>query len=342
LPDSLSAAAGSKSPAVTAAAVVAIIGSLLVFLLAALGLLGVALQGIVPNPNVTPAGSPAAGYLGVAIIAACGGWGLASGIGLLRYRDWARTSTLVWSGITLVFGSIVFLATLTIKIPVPPNAPPQTTLLARLFIALFFGLPAAVAIWWLILFSQKSIRQLFDALSAPPKGPLDESGFPITAPRTRIPVPIAVVAWVHIGSGVLALFFWHFHQSRLLLLGHIFRGPTAAAMTVAFCVVAFVGGVGLLRRRLWAFWLTVCYESFVIVSGTISLLSPERLVLRKEITASYELKPRHVILPDQFFDAIAFLTLLMSAAFLVILLYYRPSPLAHDSNTSTGSGTWGD
>ncbi len=113
-------------------------------------------------------------------------------------------------------------------------------------------------------------------------------------------------------------------------------------MTVAFCVVAFVGGVGLLRRRLWAFWLTVCYESFVIVSGTISLLSPERLVLRKEITASYELKPRHVILPDQFFDAIAFLTLLMSAAFLVILLYYRPSPLAHDSNTSTGSGTWGD
>ncbi|MGA2418909.1 MAG: hypothetical protein ABSG69_02400 [Candidatus Acidiferrum sp.] len=283
---------------------------------------------------MTPAGSRAAGYLGVAIIAACGDWGLASGIGLFRYRNWARISTLVWSAITLVFGSIAFLVTLTIRIPVPPSAPPQTASLARFFIALFFGLPGALAIWWLILFSQKSIRQLFAALPAPPKGPLDESGFPATAPRSsQVPVPIAVVAWIYVASSVLALFFWHFHESRLLLLGHIFRGPIAAAMTVAFCAVAFLGGVGLLRRRLWALWLMLGYQLFGVVSGTFSLLSPERIILRKEITASYELRPQHVVLPDQFFDAMAILTLLLSAAIVVILLYYRPRPITDDANT---------
>ncbi len=268
------------------------------------------------------------------MIAACGGWGLASGIGLLRYRNWARISTLVWSGITLVFGSLVFLVTLAIKIPVSPNAPPQTASLARLFIALLFGLPDAVAIWWLILFSQKSIRLMFAASPASPTGPLDESGFPATAPRTQIPVPVAVVAWILIGSSVLSLFFLRFQQSRLLVMGHIFRGPATAAVTVAFCAVCFVGGVGLLRRKPWAFWLVLCYQLFAVVNGTASLLSPERSVLIKEITASRRLKTQHFVLTDQFFDAILILTLLISAAFLFILLYYRPRPLADDAITS--------
>ena len=268
------------------------------------------------------------------MIAACGGWGFASGIGLFRYRSWARTSTLAWSGITLVFGSLVFLAMLAIKIPLPPKAPPQTASLARLFIALFFGFPNAVAIWWLILFSRTSIRRLFDASPAPPNGPLDQSGFPVTAPRAHIPVPVAVVAWVLIGSSVFSLFFLHFQQSRLLLMGHIFRGPATAAVTVALCAVCFVGGVGLLRSKLWGFWLVVCYQVFVVVNGTASLLSPDRHVLIREITASRELKSPHFVLTDQFFDAIIILTLLISAAFLFILLYYRPRPLVDDANTS--------
>jgi hypothetical protein len=317
--------------------VVAIIGSLLVFLFAALGLLGVALQQTVPSSNVTSGQSRAAGYLGVLIIAACGSWGFASGIGLFRYRDWARISALVWSGITLVVGTLAFLVTLTIKVPVAPNAPPGTAALARLLIALFFGLPGVVAVWWLILFSRKSIRALFAASPKPPDGPLDESGFPARVPRSRVPLPVTVIAWILVGSSVSALLFLPTQPSRLLLMGRIFRGQTAAAGSLAFCAVGLACGIGLLRRKRWAFWLVVCYQLFALANGTFSLISPERLVLIKEITASHTTSTKQFVLPNQFFDAIAILTLLISAGAFVILLYYRPRLPADDASKSAGN-----
>jgi hypothetical protein len=105
-------------------------------------------------------------------------------------------------------------------------------------------------------------------------------------------------------------------------------------LTVAFCAVCFVGGFGLLRRKLWGFWLAVGYQLFAVVNGTFSLLSPERPVLIKEITASYELRTHQYLLPNQFFDAIAILSLLVAAIFLMILLYYRPRLLVDNSNIS--------
>src|SRR4029077_10481858 len=113
------------------------------------------------RPGLTPAETRYAGMVGVGFILALGIWGLATGIALLGHRNWARISTLVWSGLTVTFGTLILIVASSIKLPVAPNSPPGTANVARAFFVFVYGVPIAIGIWWLVLFTRKSVAALF-------------------------------------------------------------------------------------------------------------------------------------------------------------------------------------
>jgi hypothetical protein len=127
----------NKSGAVTAAAIIALIGSLLILLLPLFGFLSIgSMQTLPQNPDLAPADARRAAFVGFAFIALVGIGGLVSSVGLFRYRNWARISTLIWSALTVAFGSLALFFISTLKIPVPPNSPDGAEAAARVLITI--------------------------------------------------------------------------------------------------------------------------------------------------------------------------------------------------------------
>src|SRR4051812_21431624 len=105
-----------KRPAgVTASAIVAILGSVFMLLLAALAIASLFMDA----PTSQPASSSATVVSGAAIIAAFAGVGLWTSIGVFRLRAWARISILVFAaflGVSSIFGLLM-----TMAVPIPPE-----------------------------------------------------------------------------------------------------------------------------------------------------------------------------------------------------------------------------
>jgi hypothetical protein len=326
-----------RSGGVTAAAIVAILGSLLLLLCSLFGLLGVVMMQNAPgNPAAQQPELRYAGFVGVVFIAAGGVWGLASGIGLLRYRNWARISTLVWSGLAVAFCSVTMLFVSSMKFPIPPNAGQGTESFVRFFVFAIYGLPLLIGVWWLILFTRKSIVALFTS-SVPGVGAvLDPSGFPSALAKPRPPLPVAIVAWFLIVSSPLSLVFLFFQRFPLLLWGHLYHGLAGAAFLLVSAVLCLAGGIGLLKLKPWGFWTIVVWQVFGLLNGTVSLLSPNYDSLMKEILATSRFAhARDYPMPVQSYRAFASLGLAFVAIVLVILLSYRTRFLAASATDSS-------
>jgi len=88
------------------------------------------------------------------------GWGLATGIGLLRAWRWARISTLIFSGLLVALGVLAVVALL--RMPAGDISGWQLLML-RAVAVLFFLSPAALGIWWLVFFNRKQVKAYFQA-----------------------------------------------------------------------------------------------------------------------------------------------------------------------------------
>ncbi|MGH9741032.1 MAG: hypothetical protein ACRD51_01640, partial [Candidatus Acidiferrum sp.] len=152
------------SASVIASGVVAILGSLLIFLGSALGLFGLLL---VKMPAGLSQQSP---FLRIATIGlmvlgvVCAIFGVVTGVGLFLLRGWARVSALVWAGICFSFGLIGIPIALVMRIPTgaaSPDLPANFALLFRIILLVIYAMPLAVGIWWLVLFSRPSVKQQF-------------------------------------------------------------------------------------------------------------------------------------------------------------------------------------
>jgi hypothetical protein len=83
------------------------------------------------------------------------GWGVATGIGLLRAWRWARISTLIFSGLLAaafsILGVMIFLHSL------------RDGLSAGDLTILLFLIPIAIGVWWLVFFTRKDVKAYFQA-----------------------------------------------------------------------------------------------------------------------------------------------------------------------------------
>jgi hypothetical protein len=91
------------------------------------------------------------------------GWGLATGVGLLRAWRWARISTLIFSGLLAALGIPAVVAFL--RTPGRgSNLSGWQFMLSRAVVTLLFLSPTAVGIWLLVLFTRKEVKAYFQTV----------------------------------------------------------------------------------------------------------------------------------------------------------------------------------
>jgi hypothetical protein len=155
----------ARTAGIISSAVVVFIGSAVAMLLGAL----VASIAISKYPNWTSPAGGVGGVFGYYVMAASiiviglGGWGIASGVGILNARPWARTSMLVFGAILLV---VVIPAALEMVVDphvgiVSPYLESPYRVNMRAEMMAFYGLLAMLGGFWLYFFNKKSVKAQF-------------------------------------------------------------------------------------------------------------------------------------------------------------------------------------
>jgi len=89
------------------------------------------------------------------------GWGLATGIGLLRAWRWARISTLIFSAPLAAFGVLETVASL--RMPGDVDTPRWELIMFKTGLTLLDLIPIAAGIAWLVFFTRKDVKAYFQA-----------------------------------------------------------------------------------------------------------------------------------------------------------------------------------
>jgi hypothetical protein len=335
-------------PAVTAAGIVAII-------FASFGILGTALMELVVwvNPDFTPSQNRSAMppelrpilaivyllFLGVSICQ------LIVGIQILRRRNWARIAMLVWAVFMAAF-CVVIIAVMMFAFSMPLPQPSDARdigpvlIFVKLFVLLFYSVPLAVGIWWLILFTRPRVIAAFQSSKAyATTAPLDASGFPTpsfpvapSSPRKpTIPIPIAIVAALDASGAVslvLALFIPLPFQPPSFLFGiHIQNLPykiILALIGIAYAV--FVVGIFKLKR--WGLDSLIAVKSLFLLSSIVTLFNPKFMEamdeMMRSVVARYSAFPgRPPFFSHSFQEAMYGFSYALGVALVAVMLIYR-------------------
>ena len=315
-----------RSASVTAAAVVAILGSLLFLLCCSVVFFGMMLGKLPGTTPELPTVLRNAMLASQGFMIALSLFGIATGIGLVYLRKWARISILIWGGLLVFFGGIgIPIAYLTSFSPTPnaPALPAESMQAVRWILLVIYGMPLLIGVCWLILFNRKSVKTQFVGA-----GVSDDPGLP---QKPTCPLPIAVLAWFYISSILNLLFlpFFSFHFP-IFIFGRLLRGGTGWAILISSCLAIFVAGIGLLKLKPWSYSLTIGLQLFWLASTVVTLLTPkykaEMDAFMKEIRASMHL-PETQFLPANFsqnYGWAVILGLAVAGAVLALLVYYRP------------------
>jgi hypothetical protein len=243
----------SKPVGVTASAIVAIFGSIFVLLLAVLSVASLFIKTTQPQPP----NSAQFVIAGAAMFAALAGIGIWTSVGLFRLRPWARTSILVIAGF-IAAGSI-FSLLMTMAVPMPPAMTAGTEQLFRRVIAVMFGLPLAIAVWWLIQFNTRSTKAAFAS--------------PVAEPASQRPMSITVIAWVSIIGGAFCLVPM-LTRMPAFLFGANFNGWIAGVIYAFFAALSLYIGKGLLDLQERARVLAIGWFGFSFVHASLVTLVP--------------------------------------------------------------------
>ena len=328
----------NASASVVVAAVVAILAAVLALLGCSFALLGMLLVPLPKGVVTLPHAIRTAMVVMMAVMMAVSIFGVVTGIALIRLRNWARISVLVWGGLCVFFGAIGIPFAFWMPHFAPPSAPelPKSSQhLIMWILLLVYGLPLVTGIWWLILFNRKSVKAQFTAVG------LTEAAL---AQKQRCPLPVTVLAWLYITS-IVNLAFLPFFRPRVpvFLFGQDLSGPFGGTMLGLSFAAFFVGGVGLLKLKPWSYTLIIGLQAFWLASSTVSLLSPNYNAAMTEYlkaTQAWWNLPQSEFSHDftHTFRWIMPFALAFSVVILGMLFYYRPRFLEAASEAQRSSG----
>jgi hypothetical protein len=190
-------------------------------------------------------------------------WGVAAGVGLLRHREWARVSMLVYIGL-LLFLSFPGLFLSVVPIPIPSNAEnselfKQTLLSMRIFVAVFYGILILLSSFLLWFLNTRAIKDHFRDVNSPHVHPR--------------PISISIIGWYLLTSVFLfpVIFSLHF---PLFFFGFFLKGWSAAMIWPTMCLLQVIMGIGLLKLKAWARVISICYFAFFIFNSFAEVLIP--------------------------------------------------------------------
>jgi hypothetical protein len=266
-------------------------------------------------------------------------FGIATGIGLIYLRKWARISILIWGGLSVFFGVIGIPIAFLMPFPPTPNAPdlPAGTMQAvRWILLLIYGLPLLIGVWWLILFNCKTVKAQFEG-----QGESADQGLP---QKPACPLPIAVLAWFYIASVLNLLFLplLSFHVP-LFVFGRVLPGSAGGTVLIISSVVFAIAGIGLLKLKPRSYSLTIGLQLFWLASGVVSVLTPNYTAVMdsymKEVQASLHLPETHSSSFNfaQHYGWTMATALVFAGAILGLFVYYRPRFLEAASRAASAS-----
>lgn len=243
----------SRPVGVTASAVVAILGSIFALVFA---MLPVAFL-FVEMPKPQPPNAAEAVIAGAAMAAVLAGVGIWTAVGLFRLRPWARTSILVFAVFVAV--SSIFTLLVTMAVPMPPDISAGTERVLRQTMAAAFGIPLAIAVWWLIQFNRPSTKAAFAS--------------PIAEIASRRPLSITVIAWMSIFGGASCV-LGILTGTPLFLFGVNFGGWTGGVIYAFLGALSLYIGKGLLDLRERGRVLAIVWFAFSFVHSSLVALVP--------------------------------------------------------------------
>jgi hypothetical protein len=316
------------SGAVIAAGIVAIIGSCFAMLGTALGIFGMTMLPSAPEARQLPAGFQTMATVVLVVWLAVAVFGVATGVGILRLKNWARISALVWAGLSASLCSVILLFSLVMPLPTPTGQQPISLFAVRMILIAFYSTPVAVGIWWLILFTRPRVRAEFLGASPAEQTPIASGAVPpVSAATPRCPLPIAIIAGFLFFSFLSAFLMPLLHiPVPVILFGHRLHGSLATGAFVLTTMLMLVAAVGLWKLKLWSYPLVVGLQSFWLLSGLVTFLSPNFAQTMREVFEEMQM-PNSDYASQLYLHhrSLALIGLLPAIALLAILLYYRPA-----------------
>ena len=296
----------SRSTGITVSAVVVIIGSTFTVLCGAMMFLA---SFLALNSNRAADAPVNLRYILVieaVVTFAFGGWGLASGIGLLKTKQWARISTLVYAAI-LVFISLPAAAIMAfIPLPNPPsvNDPPAVNimLVVRVGMSLVYAMFAALGGYWLYFFNTQKVKVQFrgqqpftgSAQSELTGVPSEISGVRFGPDQHARPLSITIIGWYLIIASAFAMpsvLFVSIVFARLKMpfffLGFFLFGPGAYLLLIVWMTVQIVAAVGLLKLKSWGLYTTIALQCLALLNMVMIVAIPANRLRFQEITESF-------------------------------------------------------
>jgi len=285
-----------RSAGVTASAVLTFVGSAFTLICGAFVLLGALVVSRFPTTRPSPINMGAVIAVESLFFLGFGAWGIASGVGLLKLKQWARISVIVFAAI-LVF-CCVPAALLFAFIPLPntsaPNLPADFMTIMRIGMVTFYGAFALLGGFWLYFFNRKSVAAQFqvqrpvaevaaqqfswEAPITAPEAPATVRGGPV---RRERPLSISIIGWFLLISSAFAAIwvpftprFFSGFQLPIYFLGHFFFGRTTYAILTVWMTAQFVAAIGLLKLKRAGLFATIAFQCLTIVNFTMLAVIP--------------------------------------------------------------------
>ena len=287
-----------RSGDVTASAIILFCGSGLIILMAVLMVLAFTTTPLPPEQRAVEVMMP----IVYALIAA---WGIATGVGILQLRPWARISTIVMSSAAIFFTVCGALGMM--MVPLLLQQEPGVSA-AAVKVVVFVGLiimavPLAIAIWWVILFTRKRVQLEFAtrgatgiASTTPGAGIAADFAptFAVAPSTPQTPISIRVIAifmLVTAPGALLSLPLAIRAHLPTIILGVWMTGWTTPAYLVISVAIQIVLSVAILRRRFRALDGLIAYLLFATLNALLFFISPARSAFFDAITRAQSTTP---------------------------------------------------
>lgn len=258
----------------------------------------------------------------------CEAFVIVAGVQVIRLRNWARIAILVVAGCMLFFG-IFGIGVIFFTIYLAPVDPAVSRAQLATALAFVYGIPLAVALWWVIVLTRRSVTEQFQvatraSLAFPAETGSATAGAFFNNPRC--PLAIRIVGW-YLASFVLFLPIVPFLPVRIpaYVLGHVFRGPSAVFVLFTNFVLISIPGIGLLLLKRWSFPLTIATQLLLCANGLFAVFSPSFESLMRETFSGMHL-PDNPIGVETMFHYMRYFNLfglLLPLAIVITLLLYR-------------------
>jgi hypothetical protein len=211
-------------------------------------------------------------------------WGIVTGIGLWRLKNWARISIIVFSILLILMSGFAALASLIIPIPVSPTKgiEPTTVIAVKVLMGLFWSTLLALGIWWLVFFNRSKVKAQFVQFAiAPPNESTLQTAYsaqsvPVGAagpPKAKRPLSITIIAWLLL-VGCFFIPFTLLMHTPVILFTKVLTGRSATLFFLVFAVAQLFIGIGLLRLRSEARMAAILLFGFGLLNSAVFYLTP--------------------------------------------------------------------